>query len=87
METNMIGLPNMKTKQKRDGPETLREWLDRRNLTVDQFVHGLPAHNGKPCLSTSSVNKLLMKDNRERHLRPATALLVKSKYPDCPIAQ
>lgn len=66
--------------------ETFREWLDRKHMTVDMFVHALPVMDGKPVVSTSTAHKWSSQKAHPESIHPATRLLVKTKFPDCPVA-
>lgn len=66
--------------------ETFRAWLDRKSLTIDAFIRALPAFDGVPVVSTSTANKWASTKARPEHVHPATRLLLKQRFPDCPLA-
>lgn len=67
----------MKTKTK---AETFREWLDRKHLTLQDFVKAVPG------ISYGFATK------HASHAHPETVhegskFLIRTKYPDCPLVQ
>ncbi len=67
-------MPKTKTK-----PDTFREWLDDAGLTLEAFARSVPG------LHLSTVAKWAGKTQRPEKINDAHKILIKQKYPTCPL--
>lgn len=68
----------MKTKTK---PQTFRDWLDHRGLTLQDFVNSVPG------ISYGFASKHASRSASPETVHEGSKALIKAVYPDCPLAQ